>query len=172
MSQLFKNKIAILLLFLSLSFLICYKLAISNTLALRKEYISLKQEEKLLKDIPQQLIFFSKKEKYLDSMLQKLNLNNTSMENNLLRVINSEAAKNNLKVIDFNPPNRFAQDGSSLTTYDFKLRGGYAPIIETVYVIESQSTFGEVIHLNFTKEKNYRTGKNYLEAKVLVQNIE
>ncbi|MEM7485662.1 MAG: hypothetical protein AAF348_10690 [Bacteroidota bacterium] len=150
----------------------CYKFAISNTLALRKEYRSLKAEEQLFKDIPQQLVFLSKKEKYLDSLLQKLNLNNTSMENNLIRLVNSEAAKNDLKVMDFNPPHRVITDNNSVTTYEFVLRGGFGPILKTIYTIEHRSTFGEVIHLNFAKEKNYRTNKKYLEVKVLMQHIE
>lgn len=102
MLQNFKNKnIVLLLLFLAM--LLCYKLAISNTIAMREEYKSLKEEE-LFENIAQQLALLSKKEVYLDSVLQKLDLNNTAMENNLLWVVNKQAAKNNMKVIDFNAP--------------------------------------------------------------------
>ncbi|MBS9461427.1 hypothetical protein KIM67_03325 [Flagellimonas sp. 389] len=172
MQQLLKNKVVLLFPLLLVTLLLCYKLAISNTLALKKEYRSLKAEEQLFNDIPQQLMFLSKKEKYLDSLLQKLNLNNTSLENNLLRVVNSEAAKNNLKVMDFNPPHKVITDNNSVTTYEFVLRGGFTGILKTIYTIENQSTFGEVIHLNFSKDKNYRTNKNHLEVKVLMQHIE
>lgn len=171
MSQNFKNKNIILLLFLFLALLLCYKLAISNTLALRKEYLSLKKEERLSEDIPQQLALLSKKEVYLDSVLQKLDLNNTAMENNLLRVVNKEAAENNIKIIDFNAPHTSDKDNSHVMTYIFTLEGSYASILELIHDLETKRNLGSVSHLEFEKKKDYRTKRTYLQTKVFLEQI-
>lgn len=172
MLQYLKNKSVLVLLLFFLVLLLCYRLAISNTLSLREEYLHLKKEEQAFKNIPQQLNMFSKKEIYLDSVLRELNLNNTSMENNLLRVINNEAVRNNIKVIDFNPSHLHSIKGTSLVTHNFTLRGNFTDILKFIHTIERQSGFGEVVHINLNKEKNYRTGKNYLDATVFIQNLE
>lgn len=165
-----KNFVLVALFFLVL--LLCYQLAIRRTLDLRKEYLSLKTEEKSFQDLPQQLALLSKKEIYLDSILRKLDLGNTSMENNLLRTINQEAVLNQLNVMDFNPPHEFQLNETNHTTYNFTFRGNYTDILKTLYALETQSGFGEVVHLNFIKQKNYRTRKHYLEATVFLQKLE
>ncbi|MEO9511823.1 MAG: hypothetical protein ABJN84_03955 [Flavobacteriaceae bacterium] len=154
-----------------MAFLLCYKLAISNTLALRKEYLSLKKEERSLEDIPQQFALLSKKEVYLDSVLQKLNLNNTAMENNVLRVINNEATKNNIKVIDFNAPHISDKDNSHVMTYIFTLEGSYASILKVVYNLETKRNLGSIAHLGLEKKKEYRTKRTYLRAMVFLKQI-
>lgn len=172
MSPTHKHKNAILVALFLLVLLLCYQLAISKTFVLRKEYQALKQEEQQYTNIPQQLALLSKKEAYLDSILQKMDLNNSTIENNLLRVLNRESAANKVQVIDFNPPHVHNNGNTSLSTYNFKLRGNLTAILKVVYVLEQQSFFGEVVHVNFVKEKNYRTGRNYLEATIFVQNIQ
>ncbi len=164
-----KNIVLTLLFFLVLS--VSYQLAIRRTLNLRNEYLSLKAEEESFQNLPQQLALLSKKEMYLDSILRKLDLGNTSMENNLLRTINREAALNGLKVIDFNPPHVFQFNGTDHISYNFVFRGSYTNILKALYTIETKSGFGEIIHLNFTKRKNYRTGKHYLEVTVFLQKL-
>ncbi|KQC31618.1 hypothetical protein AAY42_05380 [Flagellimonas eckloniae] len=161
----------ILLLFLFLALLLCYKLAISNTLDLRKEYLSLKKEERLSEDIPQKLTLLSKKEIYLDSVLQKLDLNNTAMENNLLRVVNKEAAENNIKIIDFNAPHTSDKDNSHVMTYIFTLEGSYVSILRLIHDLETKRNLGSVSHLEFEKKKDYRTKRTYLQTIVFLEQI-
>lgn len=171
MLQNFKNKNILLLLLFLLALLLCYKLAISNTLTLRKEYLSLKKEEQLFNNIPQQLALLSKKEMYLDSALQKLDLNNSAMENNLLRVVNKEAAKNNLKVIDFNAPHTSAEGNNNVMTYIFTLEGSYTSILKIIHDLENKRNFGNVAHLSLEKKKDYRRRRTYLQVLVFLEQI-
>ncbi|WP_190808386.1 hypothetical protein [Flagellimonas sp. S3867] len=168
----FRKKNIVLILLILLSLLLCYKLAISNTLALKREYGALTKEEGLYKNIPQQLSLLSKKEAYLDTVLQDLNINNTSMENNLLRIINQEVSKNQLSLIDYNPAHISKQNETNFITYNFTLRGSFPSILKAIYSIEKHSGFGEIIHVDFTKEKNYKTRRNFLEASIYIQSLE
>ncbi|MEX0313981.1 MAG: hypothetical protein AB3N18_07370 [Allomuricauda sp.] len=167
-----KNKNTLLLLGLGLVLVLCYKLAITKTLDLRKELLSLKEEERLYNNVPQQLSLLSRKEIHLDSVLQELNLNDTSLENDLLRLVNREVEKTNLKVIDFNPPHVSDINGTTTNTYNFTVRGSFNAIVKLIHTLEQQANFGQVAHLDFRKQKNYRTRKNYLEATVFIQRLE
>lgn len=167
-----KTKNGILLGAILLVIFLCYQLAISNTLQLKNEYKNLQVEQAMLENAPEKLALLVKKQVHYDSILNKMNLGNTSIENNLLRVINIEAEKNKLKLIDFNDPHTLALNGNQLNTFDFVLEGGFTGLLKTIYTLEQESNFGEVVHLHFEKKKNYRSNKNYLEARVFVQNIE
>lgn len=168
----FKNKNTLLTLGLCLVLLLCYKLAISKTLDLRKEFISLSEEEQRFTNVPQQLSILSKKEVHLDSLLQQLNLNDTSLENDLLRTVNREVEKYDLKVIDFNPPHVSEINGTISKTYNFTVRGSFNAIVKLLHTLEQQANFGQIVHLYFKKQKNYRSRKNYLEVTVFIQKLE
>lgn len=168
----FKNKNIVLLPVVVLVLLLTYTLAVAKTLAMRNDYLSLKKEEEQSKHHSQQLSLLYKKEASLDSLLQTLNLGNTSMENNLLRRINREAEKNAVTVIDFDSPHVFEAGGTSFITFKVVFRGNFAAILKTLYTLEIQSRFGEIVHLKFTKQKNFRTAKHFLDAEVFIQKLE
>lgn len=172
MLQRLKKKHIALLALLLLVLLLSYKLAIAKTLAMRNEYLSLKREQQQFENASQQLSLLHKKERALDSVLQSLNLSNTSMENRLLHLVNREAEKHAVKVIDFNPPHSFEANGTAFITFTVVFRGSFTAIVKTLYAIEVQSHFGEIVHINFEKQKNYRTSKNFLEAEVFIQKLE
>ncbi|WP_430909506.1 hypothetical protein [Maribacter sp. 2-571] len=167
-----RTKMLLLMSAVLLAVLLCYRFAISNTLEQRNAYKKLEAERALLKNAPQQLALLMKKQVYYDSVLGKMNLGNTSIENNLLRVINIEAEKNALKLIDFNDPHRVLVNANRLNTFDFTLDGEFTSLLKTIYTLEQKNNFGEVVHLHFLKNKNFRTNKEYLTARVFIQNIE
>ncbi|WP_143070739.1 hypothetical protein [Flagellimonas taeanensis] len=172
MSKILKNKVFALLVGFVLVLMLSYALAISKTMHMRKEFHALEREQQQYNNLSQQLLLLHKKEVYLDSTLQSLNLDNTSIENNLLRVVNQEAERNHLKVINFDPPHVHEMAGTQSKTFNFVLRGTFIDILKAVHSIEMQSSFGEVVHLNLVKQKNYRTGQDFLEATVFVQKLE
>ncbi|WP_394748212.1 hypothetical protein [Spongiimicrobium salis] len=166
-----KTKKNSLIFVIVLVFFACYQFAISNTLDLRKEYIALSKEETRFKDIPKQLSILSGKQQHYDSLLTKMNLGNTSMENNLIKAINTTAQTNSLKVIDFNRPHIYEDKGGALHTFDFTLEGSFTQILKGVYHLEQEGNFGEIVHLNFEKKRNYNTRKDFLNATFFLQHI-
>ncbi|WP_394973676.1 hypothetical protein [uncultured Croceitalea sp.] len=157
---------AILLLLLS------YFLAISKTVGVKKEYTSIKKQSLLYGDISKQLKVFSKKEVYYDSILQSMNLADTSLENNLLKTLNTLAEKEEVKLKNFEAPHIFSKNDSEYIVYNFTLDGNYTALLKVLYNIEKNSTFGEIIHADFNRETNFRTRRKFLTAKVLIQNIQ
>jgi Tfp pilus assembly protein PilO len=151
--------------------IIAYNYAFANTLQLKNEYNALKQEAIVFDNLPQQLSFLKQREKYYDSLLTKYQLNESSMQNSMLRTINTYAKAHNLIVVDFIEPHKIAQNDLTVNTYQFTLEGDYNAIITLIYQLEQQTKFGEIINLNFKKLKNYKTGKFYLQAGVLLKSF-
>ncbi|MEM9144204.1 MAG: hypothetical protein AAGA86_14535 [Bacteroidota bacterium] len=153
----------LLLLFLS------YTLAIDKTLALKVESQKLEAQLAPFKDMPKKRSLLHQKEKYYDSILEKMDLMDTSVQNNLLRILNEEAAKAGVKIMDFNQPHITQRGENELYTFRFHLGGNYVDLLKVIHTVEQKGNFGEIIHIDFEKKKNYRTGKYGLEAMVLVQ---
>ncbi len=165
------NKNRLLILAIVLVLILCYKFAISNTLELKKEYKKMAKEDLLLKNRPGKLSLLSKKLVFYDSLLIEMNLGSNSSENNLLRVINLEAKKNNIKVLDFNEPHISVHNNSKLKTFEFVLEGSYIALLGTIHAIEQENNFGEIIHLHLNKKKNHKKNIDYLTLRVLIQQV-
>lgn len=151
--------------------LVSYQFAIRNTLDARKDFKRLELQSNQVRNIPKTIATLRQKESYYDSILKKMDIGDTSVQNNLLRTINEEARGRNVKVMGLNEPHVEIEDNNRRITYSFSLGGGYTGILKTVHTIERKGNFGEIVHLGFEKKKNYRTGRSSLEAIVFVQQV-
>ncbi|NRR91382.1 hypothetical protein HSX10_07380 [Winogradskyella undariae] len=165
-----QKNIALILSFI-LALVICYQLAIIKTLEQKEQYNAMSKEAVLFKNAPKQLSFLKQKEVYYDSLLTKYQLDGSSIQNNLLKVINRFTRDNNIKVINFLEPHVIENDDLVIKTYEFVLEGDYNSINKLIYQLEQQTKFGEIINLHFEKKKNFRTGKYYLQTKVLLRSF-
>ncbi|WP_299884437.1 hypothetical protein [uncultured Lacinutrix sp.] len=166
-----KNKNIALLIGFLFVLILGYQYAISNTIALRKEFNSLKKQELLFKNAPKQLSILKQKEKYYDSLLVKYQINGSSIQNSLLKSINTFANTNSIQLISFLEPHVIQKDNLTYNTYLFTLQGNYNDILQLIYKLEQGTKFGEITNLHFERKKNYRTGKNYLQASVLMRSF-
>jgi len=166
-----KQKLIILLIGVLVSAIVCYQFAISKTVTLKEQYTHLKQQEVLFRNTPKQLTLVKKKQQYYDSILSKYQLNGNSIQNSLLQNITTYAKNNQLKVIDFTEPHLSKNNEVTIKTYRFTLEGDYNKTLSLIHKLEQETKFGEIINLHFEKEKNYRTGKHYLQAKVLLKSF-
>lgn len=166
-----KTKNMLLLLGFILALYICYQLAFAKTFEMRKAYKSLSNEELLFKNTPKQLSLLKQKERYYDSLLTRYQLSGSSIQNNLLKTLNSEAEKLNLKVINFLEPHTYKENDLTVKVYQFSLDGNYNDIIQCIHTLEQRTKFGEIINLHFEKKKNFKTGQNYLQAHILLKSF-
>jgi len=146
-----------------------YLLTISKTIEQKKQYQTLKEQEMLFKSAPKQLSLLKQKEVYYDSLLTKYQLDGSSVQNNLLKTINTFASTNNLKVIRFLEPHILSKENLTIKTYRFTVEGQFNAINQLIYQLEKETKFGEVINFHFEKKKNYKTGKYFLEASILIK---
>lgn len=151
--------------------ILCYQLAISKTLQQKEQYNTFKEQELLFKNAPKQLSLLKQKEVYYDSLLTKYQLVGSSIQNNLLKFVNTFASKNNLKVVSFLEPHSVSKNELIIKTYEFVLEGDYNAINQLIYQLEQQTRLGEVVNLYFEKKKNFRRGTYYLQARVLLKSF-
>jgi hypothetical protein len=166
-----KTKNILLTLGLFLTLVLCYSLAVSKTVALKRHYSSLKQEAILFKDTPKQVSLLKQKQRYYDSLLNRYQIKGSSIQNNLLKTINVLAKEHNLKVVHFLEPHEDESNGLSIKSYPFTVEGGYNNILKLVYYIEQNTKFGEIINLHFERKKNFKTNKHYLQAHILLESF-
>lgn len=164
-----KNILLVIAFFIVLA--LCYKLAISNTTNLKNSYNSLKKEELLFKNTPKQLSLLKQKQKYYDSLLNKYHIHGNSIQNNLLKGINTFSKNHDLKIIEFLQPHIIKKNDITIKTYSFTVEGKYNNLLNLIHTIEQQTKFGEIINLQFEKKKNFRTGKYYLQAQILLKSF-
>lgn len=148
-----------------------YYLAIDKTLLLKNEHSRIQEQVEQFKDIPQKLSLLHQKDRHYDSILGKMDFVDTSIQNNLLRTMNQEAGKSNVQVMDFNQPHIYQIGENYIHTYSFNLSGNYTNILKVIHTIEQKGNFGEIIHVDFEKKKNYRTNKFSLGATIFVQQV-
>lgn len=154
-------------------FIFAYIFSFSNTLEIGNQLSILKKKERLYQSAPSQLSALNAKEIALDQILKSNNISGNSLQNNLLKMLNSISLANPFKIIDFKNPHITTNKAtnSETTVYDFTLEGNYNTLQEVIYLLEQKYSFGNVIHVSFSKEKNYRTGRYSLTTRVLLQHI-
>lgn len=166
-----KNKNIALLIGFLLVIILCYQFAISKTIAQKKAFNALEKENTLFGDTPKQMSLLKQKQKYYDSLLTKYQINGSSLQNNLLKTINTFADNSGLKVVSFLEPHIMNQNDLKTNTYKFTLQGDYNAILKLIHKLEQETKFGEITNLHFEKKKNFRSGRSYLQATVLLKSF-
>ena len=166
-----RSKNILLIIGFVLTLILCYTLAISKTIEQKQTYNTLKTQEELFKNAPKQLSLLSQKQRYYDSLLTKYQLNGSSIQNNLLSQITAFSEDHQLKVISYLEPHILVKNELTMRTYEFVIEGEYNSINQLIYQLEQHSKFGDIISLHFERKKNFRTGRYYLQARVLLQSF-
>lgn len=165
------RKLNLLYLGIGLLALLSYQLAVRNTLELASMSQDLESELLIGSVSPRQQAQLKQQIAGYSKYLADLNLSNTSFQNNLLRHLNISSKEFGSTVTEFNQTHEFSVDQNTFLTYSFSLRGSYTEILKTIHALENQRSFGEIVHIDYEKKKDYRNRTTYLEAKVMVQQI-
>lgn len=164
-----KKRLMVALFGVIMALFLCYKLAISRTMELYGEFKTLQEEAVLADEIPQRLARLAQKEQQLDSAFDQMNLGNTSVENNLLKTISSESNNQSVRISDFEAKHSIVANNLAIDTYRFTLEGPFTDILKVLYVLEQKGGFGKTVHVDFFKERNFRTKKESLKGTVFLQ---
>lgn len=149
--------------------LISYRFAIKNTLDLCVKIEKLEKDKALLDNAEAQIQGLKMEERYLDSILQSndLSIENTFQQTLLIKVTQF-TEKHKLKLIASNEPHSFVADGANLLTYEVEVKGSFRNLMLFANDMEQQR-LAKVSSLQFIKKRNYKTRRNYLVCKLLLQ---
>lgn len=168
-----KSKNITLVFVLILMFVSAYYFGVSKTVEISKQLSVLEARKALHQSAPKQLTLLEAKEKALNKVLQKNNLSGVSLQNHLLEVLNKETNTTDLKITSFKKPHAYFNTNlkSTTTTYQFGLSGSYNTIINTIYNLEQNYNFGNVVHLDFEVEKYHASKKKKLNCTIMLQRV-
>ena len=149
---------------------ICYTFAISNTLAIYKEFQTKNDafiHNNSTPELARQLI---QKEKQLDKLLIEHHVKTSeSYQNNLLKQLNFYSAKYNLKVIDFKEPHVIIEKNSTTSNYIFSLQGSFNGSVALLNKLENNLALGTIKHITFNKKRNYKSNVDELFVEVVLE---
>lgn len=156
-----------------LLFWICYKIPVAQTITAKKETEKLQNEHQLFSNIPQKIQGLTKETIYLDSILANYQFSvEKSFQSNLLQTITSFSKLNNLTVVSFEEPHIITKNKTTINTFEFSVRGNYNNSLRLIHELEQTKKLGKILLVNFEREKNYRTNKQFLETRILLQRLE
>jgi len=167
-----KNKNILLVVGFVLALVIAYQFAIADTLALRKTYNDLQKEQSIFQSTPQKLASLKQRERVYDSVLNANNIGGSSMQNELLRSISEISESSNLKITAFNEPHTFENENYQTLTYSFSVTGSFNNIQKLLHHLEQKTSFGELVNVQYKRNRDYRKRRNYLEAAILLRRFE
>ena len=168
----YKKKNIILLISVFLSCLLAYQFAIRNTLELKTEFKMIKTNKAQEQMIQAEIRKLNAQKHYLDSLVSVKKITTTNLQNELLMTLNNLAKKHKLQISQFNEPHIDSIDGIVNTFHRFVLKGNYKQIMKTIYDLEYDKNLGQLVSLQFQRQKNYRRNSVYLTADVLIKNTQ
>ncbi|WP_299181202.1 hypothetical protein [uncultured Aquimarina sp.] len=168
-----KNKNISLIIGLLLVLFVAYRYGFAKTFAIHQKVSKLENQKEIYESAPTQLAALANKERQLDEILKNNNVEGNSLQNNILKILNTLSENSNFKIISFEKPHMYLDAGSqkTTTTYNFTLQGDYKSLINVVYGLEQNYSFGNIIGVNFQKKKNFRTGNRFLQCQILLQRV-
>jgi len=92
-------------------------------------------------------------------------------QNNLLSTINSFADTTNISIVSFQNPHVFKTNDTKTLTHSFTVKGNFNTITRLLFKLEQEYKLGNIISVNYQKNKNYRRNSEYLQCTILLQQV-
>lgn len=144
-----------------------WKLSIAKTFALKNEIETMKVN---ISELPDENMLHRLKaeKKWLDSLISKNDHSNIHIQNSILDVIDEANKNTSLKLMSFSEPfTNFSKDSIQSVSFHFEIQGSYRSLEEILYNLE-KSALGQIKSFKISKNKNYSTGKEYLQASYIL----
>lgn len=165
------TKNILLLLFFILLLFLAYKFSFTKTFELKENLEQLHLQNAYTIQSENNQFDLASRELFLDSIVNK-NFTGSSLQNDLLEVLNTNSKDNAFKIISLNEPHTYvSEDSTETTSYSFVLEGNYQNLEKVLYNLEKNYSFGALAHISFERKKDYRLNKEFLQCNVVVQHV-
>jgi hypothetical protein len=143
-------------------------------LEIKKKFEELKMQAAQNSESFQNINYLKGQEMYLDSIIARNRIENNSLQNSLLKILNEHSKEMSYKIISFKEPHvQISESGQSkITSFQFVLEGEYKNLEEILYKLETDYSFGSLANIAFERKQDYRLNRIFLQCSVVVQNVE
>lgn len=157
----------------ALAFLvIVYLLAIRSTVDLYVQEGELEEKLGKAENAPRQIAQLERKLAYWDQIATNLNDSATSVQKELFTNVSKacSAHKVSLRALEFIATEE--KESHQIDTYQVMMAGSYRNLLSAVFELENKLGNGILSSLTFEKVQDRYTKKDYLIAKLYIQNIQ
>jgi hypothetical protein len=148
---------------------IVYSFAISNTLALRRDCLVLKQQLDSASGAPSRLATLKLELQQLETVTNS-NDTSTILHERLLGIVADYCQQNNSVLRDFASPVCYRQQEWLIETHPIVVEGTFVNLLKLVHALE-QEKVGKIISVDFHSKRDNKTQALSLTATIYVQNI-
>lgn len=160
-----KKFIAVVGVFLLLA-LACYKKTFKHTIAAKKELVNIEKKLANTESINSQLLGLKNDIKILDNIIGGHTSNPEKVQRELLHFISDL----DINITTIEDVHVYKDDKFIIYTNQVELEGSYKALINALYLIEKQFKNSTIASVNLYSKKNYKTNKNSLFLKLILQN--
>lgn len=167
----YKRKNQLLIAAVVLTVYLMYSLAIKNTLMAYTQYNDNKAQLALAVNAPAKAKQLEQELEQINEKIGNQNINGKNTEQALLDLITNYCQNNRLTLREF-PEAQLSQQGDLLIeTNQFVVEGGFASLLNMVYVLEQKNKLGKIAGVRYQLKKDIQTKEMALTATVYLQNI-
>lgn len=166
-----KNKNILLVVGFFVVLFIAYSFSIKKTMEAKELLTTLWSEKELQSNAQSKIFNLQQENAHLDAILRKRDFSiENSFQQTLLKKINSFAEKEKITIISFEEPHEFERNEINLKTYFFEIKGDFRALLKLINELERQQ-LGQLVSVNFTKKKKYRTNRTALSCQFYIQKL-
>lgn len=161
-----------LLLVVSLIFMvICYYLAIENTLNLRAQCSEIKEELSIAAKAPIKIAELEQQLKSIEGVIGNQAREGIDPQQQLLQFVSHYCEEQQIILRDFPQPNSVEEDDYAIETNIFAVRGDFLKLLKMTYALEQDMRIGKVVAVTYRAKKNLRAKRLELIATIYLQNV-
>lgn len=165
-----KKNIGLIVGFL-LMLLLSYQFSIKKTFELKDKIEKLSKDKELLSNAEVKINRLQFQNQSLDSVLQSNDVSvDQSFEQNLVQKITKLKKLHKIELISYEKPHSFESEGAKMLSYSIEVKGDFRQLMLFTSALEKQR-LGEFSSVGIEKKKNYRTGRNELFCKLVLQRL-
>lgn len=156
-----------LLIGFTLLWFLAYQFSIKNTVEQLGLYLQNQQKLELAAKAPEQIQQFQEQ-------LNQLNANQQYQlydRSNLFEEVNTFCRENKLSLSNFSPEEMRQQGEYQIFTNQITVQGKYVDMIKLAYALEFEKGLGHLASASFSRQRDLRSRKTYLEGNLYLQNL-
>lgn len=168
----YKQKNKALLLGSPLFLLLVYLLSVGNTLEQWRQGVQLKEQLSQAEGAPQKILVLEQKLAYWDKLAASAGDSSANIQKELFTNVSRACNAQKVTLRALNYMGTEEKEGHLVDTYQLEMEGFFQSLVQAVHTLEEEGGKGVISSLEFVKEKNRYTKKEYLLAKLYIQSIQ
>ena len=151
--------------------IIAYQFSFKKTFELKNNINKLSKDKALLENAESKIGQLQQENRYFDAVLKSNDISaDQSFGQNLFQKVTKLGKTYKLTIVSFEKPHIYKDNEASLLSYVIEVKGDFRDLMLFSNDLE-QLRLGKFSSMSFTKKKNYKTRRNELRCKLILQKL-